>query len=75
MNHKEKQIKNLFYIDKKTDSFSNVEKIHCIQCHSFKIKFKKSWEWIPYTKKDYSMTSNVECLHCGHKFMDNEWDD
>jgi|TARA_R100000781_G_C4048800_1_gene116741 C4-type Zn-finger protein len=75
MNHKEKETKNLFYINKKVDSFTNVERIHCIKCQSLKIKFKKSWEWIPYTKKDYNMTSNVECLSCGHKFMDDEWDD
>ena len=70
----DKQKKNLKFIDKKVDSFLNVERIHCIECHSLKVKFKKRWEWVPYTKNSYNLTSNVECINCGNLFMDSEWD-
>ena len=69
-----KQNKNLKFIDKKTESFSNVDRIHCVQCYSTKVKFKKDWEWIDKVKV-LNLNSNVECMTCGYKFMDSEWDD
>ena len=68
-----KNQKNLKFIDKKIDSFSNVERIHCVQCYSTNIKFKKDWEWIDKVKV-LNLNSNVECMTCGYKFMDSEWD-
>jgi len=69
-----KQNKNLKFIDKKTESFSNVDRIHCVICLSSRVAFKKYFEKIPYSKKEFYLTSNVQCLNCGHTFMDTEWD-
>ena len=65
--------KILFYIDKKQRYFNNTEKMHCIRCSSNNVSFKKKWQPMPYSYKEYDLISNVICKNCNHTFMDDEW--